>query len=128
MKYRIYSDTPASDDFNACFPGGGGISVECTCGRRHVAIDSRDIREDEVERYLEWAKEDPEGIILEYNIDYVHYAMIQGNAFVDDCPCNGMAPYEKLFWNYRENMRQYLTMVKMRKIAEAEDIKPWEPF
>jgi hypothetical protein len=75
--------------------------------------------------YVESNKVDPEGFIITHGVDCIRYASINGYVFVDDCPCNGMRRYEKLFWNNRKEIRQYLAMVKMRLLAEADDVGEW---
>jgi hypothetical protein len=125
-KYPVYHDDPPSHDFTAAFPGGGGIWSVCTCGRTHVAIDSRDITESEIEWYTEQKKLDPDGYILVRDVDCVMHSYLNGRIFLDDCPCNGMRPYENLFWNCRQQYKTYLTMVKMRLLAEADNVGEWE--
>jgi hypothetical protein len=125
-EYPIYSDDPASGDFISCFPGGGGPNVECTCGRTHFAIDSDVLEPGEEVYYVESNKEDPDGFIITHGVDCIHYASINGWVFVDDCPCNGMRRYERLFWNNRKEIRQYLCMVKMRLLAESDDVGEWQ--
>jgi hypothetical protein len=124
-KYPIYHKDPPSHDFESAFPGGGGPATQCTCGRTHVAIDSENLEEGQREWYLQRHEEDYEGYILVYNCDYVMHSELNGNVFMDDCPCHGMRHYENLFWNSRKQFRTYLAMVKLRKAAELEDVGEW---
>lgn len=125
-EYPIYSQNPASYDFVGCFMGGGSPSHECWCGRTHVAIDSDLLEEGQLENYIEWQKQDPEGVIFVHDCECVHYVEINGRTFVDDCPCNGMRPFETLFWENRKNIRKYLSIVKMKLLADAADVGDWE--
>jgi hypothetical protein len=125
-KYPIYCDRPPTDDFIGVFMGGGGPNQECYCGREHIAIDSDVIIESEIEYYTEMNKEDPEGFIIHRDVDDVRYSYISGKNFVHDCPCNGPRHYEDMFWQNRKQIRQYLTIVKMKLLSDAADVGEWQ--
>jgi hypothetical protein len=124
-KYPIYSDTKPSEDFLSAFPGGGGAFMECTCGRTHLVVEGSYVTSEEVKQNLAAYEKDPDQYLIHYDVDCVHYVSIDGRYFVDDCPCNGPAYYEHLFWNCRREIRQYLALVKMRKMAEVEAVGDW---
>jgi hypothetical protein len=52
--------------------------------------------------------ENPEGVIIDYENDFVYYSKIEGRLFVDGCPCNGLTRYEDWIWNNRQEIRDYL--------------------
>lgn len=124
-KYDIFSKKPPTEDFVGCFMGGGGPNAECTCGRVHVAIDSQNLEEESRLHYIAQHKANPEGYILHFDCDYVHYVEINLRSFVDDCPCNGPRVYEDMFWRHRKEYKNYLTIVKMKLLAQAADVGEW---
>lgn len=119
-----------SDAFRNSLEGGGGVTVTCSyCDREHVAIDSRDIDDgfitqtcDRVEDIMKKAKEDPDGWVLEREVDTIHYSVIDGMVFPDDCPCNGLARYERFIWNHRDRWFSYYAVRKLQLIDELSTL------
>jgi hypothetical protein len=112
-KYKIGSPTPPSDLFVDSLQGGGAHHMNCGfCGREHYCPDSDSIYEDDAQAYLKEAREaydaDPEGVVIHYDDDGVESKELNGITFVVDCPCNGLALYEKFIWSDRDSIRRYL--------------------
>lgn len=112
-KYKIASPTPPSDLFVDSLGGGGSHHMNCGfCGRDHYCPDSDSIYEDDVEEYQKSARAaydaDNEGVVLHFDYDSVSAKDLNGISFVVDCPCNGLAIYEKFIWADRDAIRQYL--------------------
>ena len=55
-------------------------------------------------RYCEEEKKDPDGVIIDYEDDFVHAKEIDGKTFVAGCPCNGLTRYENWIWNNRDSI------------------------
>lgn len=111
-KYKT-NPTPPSQLFLDSLRGGGAHNINCGfCGREHYCPDSDSIYEDDVAEYKKEAREaydaDPEGVVLHYDTDAVETKDFNGMAFVIDCPCNGLALYEKFIWADRDSIRRYL--------------------
>ena len=121
MKYSISENKP-SEMFVSALKGGGASSVYCNCGRTHYApsnlYDSDD--EDDYTNMLNDAlaeqKKNPDGVIINYEDDFVYAKDIDGRTFVVDCPCNGLTKYETWIWSNRDSIREYL---KVRVAQEA---------
>lgn len=132
-KYSVSDKTP-SEIFVDSLPGGGSHYMTCGyCGRDHYCPDSSSIYrgddEDDkgdYEYYLQealWAqKEDPDGVIIHYDEDFVAAKDLAGITFVLECPCNGLAKYEDFVWNNRNVIRRYLQdrIEHEYELAEAE--------
>ena len=65
---------------------------------------------------LEDQKKDPEGVVINYEDDFIFCKDIDGRTFVVDCPCNGLRKYEDFIWDNRDAIREYL---KVRIEQEA---------
>ena len=113
MKYAT-SDKEPSEIFVSALSGGGGSSIYCNCGRIHYAPcnllhsdDESDYQNmlDDVEAEK---KENPDGVIINYEDSFVRGRDIDGRTFVDGCPCNGLRKYEDWIWNHRNAIRDYL--------------------
>lgn len=115
-EYRKDDKAP-SDMFVNALSGFGVGSPEITCGwcdRTHLCPESESYQQDEdggegwKEECEQQHKEDPEGVILHYDCDYVSGQELNGITFVIGCPCNGLTRYEKFIWNERDTIRKYL--------------------
>jgi len=137
--YRTHKQKP-SELFLSSLSGGGSHHVSCGfCGRDHYCPDSDSLRcnsysEDEkkeeeavVRDYLEFAlreqKENPDGVIIHYDCDYVSTKDLNGMAFVVDCPCNGLAIYETFIWAERNQIREFLKKRVDQELAWMEQEK-----
>lgn len=114
QKYAV-SDKEASEIFRKSLQSCGSYEIHCNCGREHVCPDSSSLidydghHRDQYLQYVTGNKEkDPHGIIIHYNKDYVRGYDIDGKAFVEDCPCNGLRRYEDWIWKNRDSIRSYL--------------------
>lgn len=120
-KYPVNEKKP-SKMFVRSLEGGGSSQADCHCGRRHYAPGNlRNSCEDDDEQNminicLEEQKADPDGIIIEYEDDFIYYKELSGSLFVVDCPCNGLRRYEDFIWNNRNPIRDYY---KDRVVQEA---------
>ena len=120
INYRDLPDPP-SDDFMECIVGGGSVEQECGfCGRIHVALGDRSYLEDEdVKRYEDEAKNDPDRYVLEYNYDSISFGEFDGQTFVWGCPCNRLSRYEDFIWVHRNQIIEYLKKKTKRELEEA---------
>ena len=106
--------------------GGGASSVYCACGRTHYAPSNLYNSEDEddytgmLNSALEEQKKDPEGVIIDYENDFIYAKDIDGRTFVVDCPCNGLTKYENFIWANRDSIREYLKVRIAQEAAWAE--------
>lgn len=127
MAYKIGSPTPPSDMFVESLTGGGAHHMNCGfCGRDHFCPDSDSIYYEDKDDYVKDVKsrqeKDPEGTILHFDIDGIDYKDLNGMTFVIDCPCNGLALYEKFIWMDRNSIRRYLE----KKISHEYDLAQQE--
>lgn len=107
--------------------GGGASSINCNCGRTHYApsnlYDSDD--EDDYTNMLNDAlaeqKKNPEGVVINYEDDFIHAKDIDGKTFVVDCPCNGLTRYETWIWSNRKSIRDYLKVRVEQEFKWAEE-------
>lgn len=116
-KYRK-DDVPPSEMFiDSMSEGGYGSSeLRCDwCGRRHLCPDARyyDTHcEDEGDSHSKYClaehKEDPDGVVLNYDCDSVMGRDLAGMIFVIGCPCNGLNRYEAFIWGNKDTIRKYL--------------------
>ncbi len=109
--------TPPTDMFVRAMAGFGCGSpdMECGwCGRMHLCPDSESYKGDDdegagwKEDCVKQHKEDPDGVILHWDWDAVSGQEINSIVFVIDCPCNGLARFEKFIWAERRTIRNYL--------------------
>jgi hypothetical protein len=88
---------------------GGNISVDCSCGITHIAIDSKYYTE-----YYDNEKihEQEEGTQLHTGCDGVGYTLFNGLSFVDECDScqKRLRQYEEFIWLERDNIRHYLNI------------------
>ena len=102
--------------------GGGASSIYCNCGRMHYApsnlydSDDEDDYTDMLNDALAEQKKNPDGVVINYEDDFVFAKDIDGKTFVVDCPCNGLTKYENFIWDNRNAIREYL---KVRVAQEA---------
>jgi hypothetical protein len=117
----------ASSEFLGVLRGGGGISVDCQCGRTHIAVDSRELTDEERLKYLNMADDDSDTYHLERNVDCIMYKCLYNlMPYVIDCPCNSYQPYEQFIWTERGTIAKYLSMVKLRMQLELETLETWD--
>lgn len=114
MTYSL-SENKASEMFIDSLQGGGGSSsIYCNCGRQHYAPSNLYGSDDEddyvsmLQDALEEQKKNPEGIVINYEDDFVSAHDIDGKTYVDRCPCNGLYKYEEFIWKNRNAIRRYL--------------------
>lgn len=130
-KYATNEKKPSKMFVNSLNSGGGSSSIHCSCGRQHYAPSNLYDSDDEddytamLNVALEEKKKDPDGIIINYEDDFVYAKDIDGKTFVVDCPCNGLRKYEDWMWANREAFRDYLKVriENEAKWAEAELLK-----
>ena len=114
--YRKDDDKPSDIFVNALSGFGcGSPDLECGwCGRLHLCPESESYKQDEdggsgwKEECEKQYKGDPDGVILHYDWDCVSGQELNGIMFVIDCPCNGLARYEKFIWAEKDTIRNYL--------------------
>ena len=135
MKYATSEKKP-SNMFLSVLPGGGSHDAYCNCGRQHYCPNSSSLYDgeegiDEGDRVqylanaLEEKEEDPDGVVIHYNYDFVSTKDIDNKTFVEECPCNGIRRYEEWMWNNRDIFRDYIVKrVNQEAIwAEQELVK-----
>lgn len=135
MTYKIYGGPRASEAFLNILMGSGGAHSQCgCCGREHWAVDNPDLYDfgydDEAKKDAENKRayimssheDDPDGVVLHRDVDYIESKTIDGQSIVVDCACNGLARYEKFFWENRNLWKEYLVMRKLRAQAVVDDI------
>lgn len=121
-KYAINEKKP-SRMFLKALRGGGSSSVNCNCGRTHYAPSNLYDSDDEedydnmLKDCLEEQRKDPDGVVIDYENDFIEAKDIDSKTFVVDCPCNGLRRYEEWIWNNRDTIRDYL---KIRVEQEAK--------
>ena len=120
-KYAVNEKKP-SRMFLRSLSGGGSSSMYCNCGRTHYAPNNLSNSDDEndyqdmLDSALEEQKKDPNGVVIDYENDFIRGHDIDGKTFVEDCPCNGLRRYEEWIWNNRQIFRDY---IKSRVAQEA---------
>jgi hypothetical protein len=87
--------------------------------------DDEDDYQNMLDSALEDQKKDPDGIVIEYEDDFIRAHDLDGKTFVEDCPCNGLRKYEDWIWGNREVIREYLRFraEQEAKWAEQEVLK-----
>ena len=129
-KYVIKEHKP-SKMFVRSLKGGGSSSIYCCCGRMHYAPSNLYDSDDEedytsmLDDALAEQSKDPDGIVINYEDDFIHCKDIDGKTFVVDCPCNGLRKYEDFIWDNRDAIREYLQIrvVQEARWAEQEVVK-----
>jgi hypothetical protein len=120
-RYAVCENAP-SEMFLDSLRGGGSSCIYCNCGRTHYApsnlydSDDEDDYTNMLNSALEDQKKDPDGVIIDYENDFITSKQIDELTFVDDCPCNGLTKYENFIWANRDAIRDYL---KVRVAQEA---------
>lgn len=109
---------PPSELFVDVIYGASGVGsdeMECGwCGRQHFCPDNEYIERDGLDRveYKAYCEEElrnnPSGVVLNYDCDSVSGRELNGMLFVIGCPCNGLARFEKFIWAERNIIRKYL--------------------
>lgn len=117
-KYPIHDKKP-SEMFLNSLSGGGQRSIECGCGRMHYATLCEDEfveineGEDTYSDYLyrearDHQKNNPDGVIIETEYSSIGYKELNGQLWVDECPCNRLSIYEIFIWADKNSIRKYL--------------------
>jgi hypothetical protein len=130
QKYAVNERKP-SKMFLSSLSGGGSSSIYCNCGRTHYAPSNLYDSDDEedytsmLNSALEEQKKDPDGVVINYEDDFIHAKDFDGKTFVVDCPCNGLRKYEDWMWSNREIFREYfrVRVEQEAKWAEQEVLK-----
>lgn len=106
MAERKDDPVAPSLEMERAFTSGGGLTMQCVCGRVHFHGDERagDWEEGELERLREKSKTDADTIS-----SGASYADCNGQTFVIDCPCNGLRKYEDFLWQHRRQIAGYLS-------------------
>jgi hypothetical protein len=121
-KYAVNERKP-SKMFLRSLRGGGSSSIYCNCGRMHYAPNnlSNSDDEDDYKNMLDSAlaeqEKDPDGIVINFEDDFITCKELDGKTFVEDCPCNGLRKYEDWIWGNRDVIREYY---QFRVKQEAE--------
>jgi hypothetical protein len=70
-------------------------------------------------------KKDPDGVVINYEDDFISSKELDGKIFVEDCPCSGLRKYEDFIWDNRDAIREYLQIrvVQEARWAEQEVLK-----
>ena len=107
-----------SDEFMEAVCNAGSISVDCElCGRTHfTTLEASSFEEGELEDLIKKHEKDPDKYIMS-DCSSISFGYLDEKQVVFDCPCNIASKYEKLFWNHRHIIRDYLT-AKAKKIME----------
>lgn len=118
MSLPVYDKNPPSDDFVNTFASSGGIRHTCTCGRECFEDYDRagDWEDGELGNLRQGAKESPDSVIP---MDNVRICVVMGKEWVVGCPCNGMTPIEKLYWNDAKRICSYISK---RSKSELEEL------
>lgn len=130
MSKKTYTGFQGTEAFRNSLEGGGGVVVTCSyCDREHVAIDSRDIQDGFITQICETvakirsdAMAAPDDWVLVEDVDTIHYVYLDGMVFPDDCPCNGLARYEKFVWEHRDRWFSYYAIRKLQLIEELNTL------
>ncbi len=101
---------------------GGAPALTCTCGRTHVAVESPDFDDGELEHYEASAREKPKSYVLHGGCDSVSEHTINGQCIVDKCECGTMARFEAFVLRERELILGYYRAVAAKAAKQAETI------
>ncbi len=102
--------------------GGGAPALTCTCGKTHVAVESPDFDEGELEHYEARAREKPNSYVLHGGCDSVSEHTINGQCIVDECECGTMAKFEAFVVRERELILGYYKSLAVKAAKEATAI------
>ena len=128
-KYETNETKPSEMFIRALSGGGGSSSINCNCGRTHYAPSNLYHSEDEsdyndmLNDALAEQKNDPEGVVINLEDDFVYAKDIDNKTFVVDCPCNGLRRYEDWIWNNRNPIRDYIKLRVDQELRWAEEEK-----
>lgn len=117
---RQDNTSPPSEEMENAFRCGGGIVIECSCGREHFedSESGGDWDEGELDRLRARANEHPDKTVA---CGYcVTYANINGQTYILGCPCNGMRKYEDFLWLHRTSIAAYLSARSITEKAVAD--------
>jgi hypothetical protein len=114
-EYKTGPKPPSRMFLNSLQNGHGSPDMECGwCGRIHLCPTAQSRRSDEdfgqewEEACLRQHEENPEGVVLHWDYDFVQGHMFNSINFVEECPCNGLARYETFIWAERDSIREFL--------------------
>lgn len=91
--------------FERAFPGGGGCSIDCTCGRLHFCDNDS---YGDITNLLRLAEKTPDRFICHEGDDSVHFITINKRIFVPGCPCGYGEEMEKFLWENKMQISEYL--------------------
>lgn len=114
---KHYSDKEPSDIFTNALVDSSGIVADCEfCGRTFFEDDDAagDWETGELEELRRKAQEDSDRY---RGVDHVARATIGGKTGIVGCPCNGLRPYEDLFWDNRKLIMNYFS-AKVKDLVE----------
>lgn len=119
--------------FWSAFLSGGGFSMDCHCGKNHIAIETIDEWDewdadphgvvDMKLSYQEMAKND-DNLILHYDCDSIHYITLANRHFVYDCDCEGWKPYMDFLFSQRKEIAHFLlgAQKELRRLNDQADL------
>ena len=125
----MFEKVDHSKFFRAAFGGAGGPTLECHCGKYHVAMESDwfvrygdEDAEAEMKGLLAREKDGDENLVLHYDCDDIRFITVNGKDYVDVCDCEGWKPYMKFIVQERINIYYFLHDSVDNFIKEAK----WE--
>lgn len=111
------------EDFEEVFLGCGGGSpvIECGCGRKCYAEDSRHYEAGELERLQEMRSLQPRRYEEFAGAETVSGYEILGRMYVYGCPCDYAKMAQKALWRHREQILQYISRRNRRELERAKE-------
>lgn len=101
--------------------------INCTlCGRVHFAgikNGAYDWEKGEYKNLIEQSKKNPDKFRAHYDMDSISWGSFAGEQIVDGCPCNLARKYEKIIWEGRFVIADYLKNRAEELQRETEDEK-----
>ncbi len=99
-----------NSNFRTAFPGGGGITIECGCGRLHFGDErsSYDWNDGEFAHLTEQMKKHPDKYEHHEGYDGVDYSTVMGRTYVYGCPCDYGPKVQAMLWNNRFGIAEFL--------------------
>ena len=116
---------PPSSEFMDVLINSGSPVRDCDfCERTHF-VDPQpgiDWEEGEYEDLMEKHHENPDKYIHHGNATDVHWGTLNGQQYVDGCPCNSARAYEDFIWSHRHLIAGYIQKrVETERKAMQED-------
>lgn len=111
----------ASTEFTDAFCHSSSPAADCEfCGRTHFATGGHScLEQEEVGRYRERAKAEPQNYIEDRGNDAIGWGLIDGRQAVWDCPCGTLARYERWIWGHRGPIAEYLKARAAKELRDA---------